>query len=148
MADIDELAQDITDSCIALRVRQLNRVITSIYEEELRTHSLTIAQLNILALVAQYEIITPQTIGVELRIEKSTLSRGLDRMVRNGWLDGSYSEGGRLQSVKLSKSGEKLLKKASVGWASAQEQVEEALGKRNMKNLFAAVTKVVGEGAE
>ncbi len=145
MADIDELAQDITDSCIALRVRQLNRVITSIYEEELRTHSLTIAQLNILALVAQYEIITPQTIGVELRIEKSTLSRGLDRMVRNGWLDGSYSEGGRLQSVKLSKSGEKLLKKAAAGWSSAQEQVEEALGKRNMKNLFAAVTKVVGE---
>ncbi len=148
MADIDELAQDITDSCIALRVRQLNRVITSIYEEELRSHNLTIAQLNILALVAQYEIITPQTIGVELRIEKSTLSRGLDRMVRNSWLDGAYSEGGRLQSVKLSKAGEKLLKKASAGWASAQEQVEEALGKRNMKNLFTAVTKVVGDSEE
>ncbi len=142
---IEVVGEEITNDCAALRIRQLNRVISGIYDEELREFKLTIAQLDILALVSQYESITPQVIGLELNVEKSTLSRGLDRMIRNGWLKAAYSPGKRLQTVTLSKKGETLLKKASKGWSGAQERVEELLGKRHLGNLFKMAERLAAD---
>ncbi len=148
MANIEVLGEEITNDCAALRIRQLNRVISGIYDEELRPFKLTIAQLDILALVSQYESITPQVIGLELNVEKSTLSRGLDRMVRNGWLKASYSPGKRLQAVSLSRKGENLLKKAIEGWTKAQARTEELLGKRHLGNLFKMAERLMPEEEE
>lgn len=145
MSTIEEVGEQITNECAALRIRQLNRVISGLYDEELRQFKLTIAQLDILALVSQYESITPQVIGLELNVEKSTLSRGLDRMIRNGWLKAAYSPGKRLQTVALSKKGEALLNKAAQGWSDAQTRVEELLGKRHLGNLFKMAERLISE---
>ena len=145
MSNIEVLGEEITNECAALRIRQLNRILSGIYDEELRSYQVTIAQLDILALVSQYEAITPQVIGLELNVEKSTLSRGLERMIRNGWLKASYSPGKRLQTVTLSKKGETMLNKASKGWAEAQTRVEELLGKRHLSNLFKMAERVTSD---
>ena len=48
-----EIVDRVAGECIAVRVRLINRVITSIYEEALRPHGIRISQGNILVVVAK-----------------------------------------------------------------------------------------------
>ena len=47
------VADLIASECLAVRVRMLNRTITGIYDQALRSLGLTIGQLNILTVVAK-----------------------------------------------------------------------------------------------
>lgn len=130
------LAQTIAGQCVAVQVRKLNRAVTNIYDEELRAHGLTVGQINILVAVAQFGEATPREIGANLLLEKSTLSRSLKLMIKNGWLEAACSEAGRKQSVALTKAGEKLLAAAAGSWAKAQGRAKEMIGKTNLATLF------------
>ncbi len=130
------LARTIADQCVAVQVRKLNRAVTNIYDEELRAHGLTVGQINILVAVAQSGKATPREIGANLLLEKSTLSRSLELMIKNGWLEAACSDAGRKQSVALTKAGEKLLTDASGSWAKAQKRAKEMIGKSNLTTLF------------
>ncbi len=48
-------------------------------------------------------------------MEKSTVSRSIDRMRRNGWLIVARAESGRGQRLTLSKKGRNLLEKSLPG---------------------------------
>ncbi|MBA3712494.1 MAG: winged helix-turn-helix transcriptional regulator [Pyrinomonadaceae bacterium] len=136
---LEELARTISTECAAVRVRKLNRAVSSIYDDELRPHGLKISQMHILVMVARCGSVTPQKIGEFLIMDKSTMSRSLELMTKNGWLDGTYSEAERLQQVALTKDGRKLLKAAGKAWARAQRRVEKLLGESNWASLFRAV---------
>ncbi len=130
------LAQTIAGECVAVQIRKLNRAITNIYDEELRMHGLTVGQINILVAVAQIGEITPREIGAHLLLDKSTLSRSLQLMIKNGWLTGARSEAGRKQSVALTQKGEELLTAAAESWAKAQHRAKDLIGQSSLSALF------------
>ena len=80
------IADLIASECLAVRVRLLNRTITGIYDEALRPLGLTTGQLNILVLVAKLGPVAPGEVARKLNMEKSTVSRNIERMQRHGWL--------------------------------------------------------------
>ena len=49
----------IGDQCLAVRVRMLNRTITTIYDDALRPLGLTVGQLNILVVIARRGPVSP-----------------------------------------------------------------------------------------
>lgn len=133
---IKALAQSIANECVAVQIRKLNRAVTNIYDEELRGHGLTVSQINILVAVAQIGEITPCEIGAHLLLDKSTLSRSLELMIKNGWLKAACSEAGRKQSVALTQKGEDLLTASADSWAKAQRRSKELIGKSGLSTLF------------
>ena len=78
--------------CIAVRVRLINRVISALYDEALRPFGLRISQANILAAVAHMGEARPAEVSRILRIEKSTLSRDVELMRRNGWVESDTAD--------------------------------------------------------
>ena len=136
MTDLKKLAQEISRKCIASQVRQLNRSVTRIYDDKLRSHGLKITQFTILVAIANLEAASPQIIGSTLNLEKSTTSRGLERMIEQGWLLAEYSNGGRIKTVTLTEVGQKLLTEASHSWSQAQEQVEKLIEREDLAALF------------
>lgn len=118
-----EIARQMSQQCVARRLRQVNRTITRLYDEALRPYGLTVNQLNILAVVISEKQIRPGQLGQALGMEKSTVSRTVDRMVRKDWLKVSPGEDSRTQLLSVTAKGRKLLLSVTPIWDDLQAGV-------------------------
>jgi DNA-binding MarR family transcriptional regulator len=114
--------------CYAIRLRLLNRVLTRIYDDALRPLGATANQLNILALVENMGEAEAGAIGRMLQMEKSTVSRNVERMHRQEWLSEKPGSDGRRVLLSVTRRGRALMERAMPLWNHAQEQVRELLG--------------------
>ena len=141
-AMIDKVASE----CVAGRLRMLNRVVTNIYDDALRSLDLKVSQMNILVAAAKLGTARPVEVCEHLHLDISTLSRNVERMKARGWLEGVRDEDGRSQPFRLTPQGRKLLEQAIPAWSTAQQQVKKVLGNGVVEQLKQAM-KRVREGA-
>jgi DNA-binding MarR family transcriptional regulator len=139
---IDKVASE----CVAVRLRMLNRVITNIYDDALRSLDLKVSQMNILVAAAKMGTARPVEVCEHLHLDVSTLSRNVERMKARGWLEVVPDEDGRAQPFRLTPQGRKLLETAVPAWSEAQQQVKKVLGDGFVEQLNHAM-KRVREGA-
>ncbi len=132
----------IAASCIAGRLRLLNRVITNIYDDALRPLDLKVSQMNILVVAAKLGVARPAEVCEFLELDTSTLSRTVDRMVANGWLEIVPEEDGRSQPFRLTAEGHRLLERALPAWEKAQAEAKKLLGDDGLRLLDAAIGRV------
>lgn len=125
----------IARECIAMRIRLLNRVVTKVYDDYLRPYGLRTAQMNILVAVSFMKSATPSEIERRLYLEKSTVSRNVDRMRQRGWLEFVPGKDGRSHQLQLTPQGGKLLRKTITPWKQAQKKAEALLGKEGVTSL-------------
>ncbi|MCR9213870.1 MAG: MarR family winged helix-turn-helix transcriptional regulator [Proteobacteria bacterium] len=124
----DPLTAEIAKDCMAVRVRKLNRMITSIYDDCFREYGLTVAQFNLLVSVGSFDAVMPKTIGEILSLEKSSLSRNIEKMRLKGWVSSIPGDDQRSQQLSLTSAGHDLLKKAKPAWEKAQRKSEDLFG--------------------
>ncbi len=136
-------ARDIADSCLGLRVRMLNRLVTALFDDALRPLGLTGAQLSILCALQLSPRRRPVDIGTLLKIDKSTLSRNLDRMRRNGWLTKSATRG----ELDLTTEGTRLIAQAQPLWAAAQTEAKNLLGGQGSGAVYEMAKKMFSRAA-
>jgi DNA-binding MarR family transcriptional regulator len=115
-----------------MRVRMLNRIVTNAYDEFLRPHGLGPAQMNILVAVSLMGQAAPSDLEQRLFLEKSTLSRNIDRMRRRGWLRVVPGEDARGHRVELTTQGMTLIRAAYPSWVQAQAKVASLLGEEGV----------------
>src|ERR1700678_439134 len=123
-----ETADRMACECIAVRVRLINRVISGLYDEALRPFELRISQANILSAIRHVGEVRPTDISRILRIEKSTLSRDVELMKQNGWLESDPPGGGRNQKIRLTSQGMKILARIEPSWEKAQAEAKLLIG--------------------
>jgi DNA-binding MarR family transcriptional regulator len=128
--------------CVANQVRMLNRVVTGIYEDEFRPLKLTVSQMVILALTAKQTQVRAAQLCRWLQIDASTLSRNIDRMRANGWIEQAPTEDQRSRPFQLTAAGAKILDAAILAWERAQAKAVRLLGKEGVA-LLKTVTKNV-----
>ena len=118
----------IARTCIAVRLRLLNRVVTNLYDDALRPLGLKVSQLNVLVVTAKLGVAQPAQVCDLLQLDTSTLSRNVERMRAKRWLEVVPAEDARTQPFRLTAQGKRLLEKAVPAWEQAQKQAEELLG--------------------
>jgi DNA-binding MarR family transcriptional regulator len=123
-AMIDKVASE----CVAVRLRMLNRVVTNIYDDALRSLDLKVSQMNLLVAAAKMGPARPIDVCEHLHLDVSTLSRNVERMKARGWLEVVPDEDGRAQPFRLTPQGRTLLEQAVPAWSKAQQQVKKVLG--------------------
>jgi DNA-binding MarR family transcriptional regulator len=141
---IDTIAR----TCIAVRLRLLNRVVTRFYDEALRPLGLKVSQLNILIVTAKLGVARPAKVCAILQLDASTLSRNVERMRAHGWLETVPAEDARLQPFRLTPQGRRLIEKAIPAWEEAQRQASELLGAEGTALLDRAAKKLGGLRAD
>ena len=134
----------ISKTCIAVRLRLLNRVVTNFYDDALRTLGLKVSQLNILIVTARLRLARPVQVCDILQLDTSTLSRNVERMRAHGWLEVVPGEDARTQSFRLTMQGKRLIEKAIPAWEEAQRQAGELLGDQGIALLDKAAKKLRG----
>lgn len=137
----------IASTCIAVRLRLLNRVVTNFYDDALRPLGLKISQLNILIVTARLGLARPAQVCQILQLDASTLSRNVERMRAHGWLEVVAGDDARAQPFRLTPQGRRLIEKAVPAWERAQQQAEELLGSGGVALLDKAAKKLGGPAA-
>src|SRR5262245_2597439 len=141
---IDAIAR----SCIAVRLRLLNRVVTNLYDDALRPLGLKVGQLNILVVTAKLGLARPAQVCDILQLDPSTLSRNVKPLQANGWLEVVPDEDARTQPLRLTPQGRRMIEKAVPAWEEAQRQATELLGDEGIAWLERAATKLGGPGTD
>ena len=133
----------IAKTCVAVRLRRLNRVVTNFYDEALRPLGLKVSQLNILIVTAKLGLARPAQVCKILQLDTSTLSRNVKPLQTHGWLEVVPEEDARAQPFRLTTQGKRLIEKAVPAWQKAQQQAEELLGDEGIA-LLDRVAKKAG----
>jgi DNA-binding MarR family transcriptional regulator len=138
-AKVVDCSGEISRHCIASRVRQLNRVMTALYDDALRGVGLTINQLNVLVFISMFGSPTAGTLARHLQMDVSTVSRTIERMRKDGLLLIREGQDARTRELRLSEKGEKLIVKAMPSWRRAQKQAHKLLGTFRVETIASAV---------
>jgi DNA-binding MarR family transcriptional regulator len=124
-----KLAQEMGRSCLNMRARLVSRLITSIYDDELRPFGIKASQLNVLATVASMSPVRRTDVGRYMHLDVSTLTRNLRIMETNGWIEeAADSSDGRGAPIRITAAGDALIVKAAPAWRDAQRHVSRLLG--------------------
>jgi DNA-binding MarR family transcriptional regulator len=140
--DVDAIVQN----CIAVRLRRLNRVVTNLYDDALRPLGLKVSQLNILVATAKLGLARPAVVCEILQLDVSTLSRNVERMRAQGWLEVVDDEDARAQPFRLTAQGKRLIAGAVPAWQAAQRRAVKLLGPKGVDWLEGAAGKLAPAG--
>ncbi|MFC3321260.1 MarR family winged helix-turn-helix transcriptional regulator [Mesorhizobium cantuariense] len=122
---IDEIAHN----CLLSASRRLSRIVTSLYEEELRPHHIKASQFSLLVVVAKAGPVRRSDVGRYADIDPSTLTRNLAVMVANGWIEEVIAgDDGRGNPLQITAKGRRLIVAIAPGWRRAQQRVRKLLG--------------------
>ena len=114
--------------CLAVRVRVIARSITAPYDRAAAPHGVTIAQVHMLAALAEVGPCAPGRVGEALQLEKSTVSRNLDLLVKAGYVSVPESDAKGMRLVELSPKGRRKIEAVMPGWREAQKEAAALLG--------------------
>ncbi len=124
------VVDEIFDSCLLMRSRLIARVVTGIYDQELRPFAINSPQLALLVIISKTGPVSRSEIGRFHNQDRSTLTRNLQIMVAKGWVEEIEDKAsGRSRPLGLTKTGKDLLHKAMPAWRAAQKHAKAVLGK-------------------
>ena len=125
----DDVITEIGRTCMLMRARLISRVITAIYDEELRPFGIVSPQFALLVIIFEIEPATRAEIGRYHHQDRSTLTRNLKIILSEGWAEEVQDEGGgRGRPIVLTKAGKDLLRKGAPAWRVAQARAKALLG--------------------
>lgn len=130
-ADARTVDDVIAAECVAVRLRMLMRAVTRIYNAALRPHGVNVSQMNILVALMRLGECTQQRICEVLYLDKSTLSRDLARIRREGWVDERPGTDGRVRLVRVTAAGRALIDRVFPAWQDAQRRSLRLLGEQD-----------------
>lgn len=134
------LATAIGKECIAVRVRVLSRAVTALYDREVRPLGLKANQCTILVCLARAGQLDQSGISRALKMEKSTVSRGIERMKVKGWIEETGPDDRRL---RLTPAGRAMLGRFHVAWLRAQQNAKALVGADAVEHLNQLTSKLL-----
>ncbi|MGL4882064.1 MAG: MarR family winged helix-turn-helix transcriptional regulator [Waterburya sp.] len=123
-------------TCACFNLRKASRVITQHFDEILKPSGLLITQFTILVAVKIAQSATINELAEGLGMDRTTLTRNLKPLEREGWLKSEPGQDQRTRVVSLTTDGDVILAKALPLWRQAQNSVEETLGQQRWNILL------------
>lgn len=136
-----ETAQAAADApprgCTHLKLRQANRRVTRHYEAYLRPTGLKITQYSLLSHVVKLGPVQAGTLAAAMQMDASTLSRNLQPLLRQGWLQASTGADARCCVIEATPEGQARRAQAQKAWKDAQQALNRRLGAARVAALHA-----------
>jgi DNA-binding MarR family transcriptional regulator len=135
---------DIGQTCTVFNLRKASRVVTQLYEEIMKPSGILPTQFTLLVASRAWGPITISSMAEALVMDRTTLTRNLKPLERDGLL--SVSPGKvdqRAREVSLTSKGLKQLKQALPLWNEAQRKIKQSLGATRLDNLLGNLDAVV-----
>jgi DNA-binding MarR family transcriptional regulator len=121
--------EEVTQGCLLTRTRRISRVVTGIYDQELRSYGINAPQFSLLVLIARLGGASRAEIARANHQERSTSTRNLQLILSEGWAEEApRGKRGRSRPVVISQAGKDLLDTSMPAWRVAQAKARRLLG--------------------
>jgi len=130
--------------CACQTLRRATRVVTRIYDQELKKASLEITQFGLLTALAIAGEVNQKRLSEGFVMDSTTLTRTLDRMRKQGWISVRPGRDRREHLYSLTAAGKRQVARAKPHWDFAEARLRKELGERGwkaMKESLSMVTK-------
>lgn len=129
-------------SCVCLHLRKASRAITQYFDGALQPSGLLATQFIVLAAVSRKKTGTISELARGLVMERTTLTRNLKPLERNGWVKIEPGQDKRTRIARITSSGELVLQKALPLQQQAQDDVMNFLGESHLNALLLQLAEV------
>jgi DNA-binding MarR family transcriptional regulator len=133
---IRELCLSVRTECTASRLRHASRAISRIHDRILAPSGLRGTQFNVLVALSIAGVVPLLRVAEELGVDRTTLTRNLGPLERDGLVASSPGKDQRIRLLRLTEKGTRALQQALPLWQEAQEKVVGGLGKRRWRELL------------
>lgn len=139
---IQTLSSEVANVCACRKMREASRKITRMYDEFLRPAGIKTTQFTMLAVVARMDAATLTELAKILGLDRTTLSRNLRPLERDGLIEVSAEGYRRARSVNITNEGIAAMEKALPLWRSAQKSLKRRLGEDTWGRIQMELTEV------
>jgi DNA-binding MarR family transcriptional regulator len=128
--------------CACQNLRRATRVVTRIYDQELKKAGLEIAQFGLLTALAATGEVNQKRLSEGFVMDSTTLTRTLDRMRKQGWINVTRGRDRRERFFSLTAAGKRQIAKAKPYWQLAETRLRNELGETGWKEMKEAISLV------
>jgi DNA-binding MarR family transcriptional regulator len=129
-------------TCACASARQVARVLTQLYDRRLREAGLEAPQYALLMALSRQGPAGQGALGRRHALDKTTVSRNLGWLQRQGWIARSAGTG-RERTFELTAAGRKQLAAALPAWKKLQAELRSAMTTREWDAMFRAFRSVM-----
>ncbi|MFQ5914973.1 MAG: MarR family winged helix-turn-helix transcriptional regulator [Nitrospinota bacterium] len=130
-------------ACACFNLRKATRAVTQLFDGILEPSGLRATQFPILGAVSSAGPETISRLAKRLVMDRTTLTRDLKPLQREGLVEVVPGEDRRTRMVRLTKRGREALGKAVPLWREAQARIVEGLGPKRLRALLADLSETV-----
>lgn len=128
--------------CACTSIKKLSRVLGRVYDAALAVSPMNVTQLAVLRCIGRRKGEPLMHVAQELQMDRTSLYRALDPMVRDEWVKITNGTDARSRTAIITPKGHKILKKAGEQWEKVQTRVVERFGRREWAAFVVNVEKL------
>ena len=129
--------------CACATARQVARTLTALYDTALRDTGLEAPQFALLMAIGQIGPCNQSALGEQYALDKTTVSRNVKWLERQGWVRVSIGKNRRERELTLTAEGRKRLSAAHPKWRKAQALLRSEMSQADWNAMFRAFEKIV-----
>jgi DNA-binding MarR family transcriptional regulator len=135
--------------CVNFNIRRVTRLVTQLYDRILAPTGLRSTQYSLLNVLSLIDGLRMQDLALILAMDRTTLSRNLRPLIKQGWINVSTGNDRRTRLVQITPKGRTVLEKALPYWEEAQTFMTERLGPSNWDKVMSelhTISMIAEEG--
>jgi DNA-binding MarR family transcriptional regulator len=127
--------------CACQNLRRLARLVTRIYDEELRRANIEITQFGLLTALAIVGEAKQKTLSAGFAMDSTTLTRTLALMRKQRWIHVKPGKDRRERVFRLTEAGRRQIAAAQPHWEEAERRLGEMLSPAAFQQLRTMVSE-------
>ena len=132
--------------CACATARRIARTLTQLYDAALRDTGMEAPQFALLMTLEMGGPCTQAALGQASALDKTTVSRNIGWLERQGWVQATIGADRRSRQIQLTADGRRRLAAAKPKWREAQASLRAEMTAREWTAMFAAF-RTTGEAA-
>ena len=123
--------------CTVMNVRRASRLLTNMFDDTYRQYGIRGTQFSLLSTIAYYNGDTITNIAKGAMLDRTTMSRNLALLEKQGLVTiRDADEGGNQKKVLITKAGKALFQRGYSAWNETQEKIKQTIGEENWRQLI------------
>lgn len=133
----------VANTCACFNLRKASRAVTQLYDEILQPSGLLATQFTLVVAISIAGSTTITRLAEDLVMDRTTLTRNLKPLERQGLIEIASGQDQRTRVVALTAEGREALAKAIPLWEQVQASVVEGLGQNRWSTLLSNLSATV-----
>ena len=130
-------------TCTCGELRKAARAITLLYDDAFKSTGLLSTQFNVLQAIYNIDSIRISDLANKLGMDRTTLTRNLSVLERQGFIKISQGKDQRTRIVTATQKGRSAVSKTILLWNEVQRKVKQEMGENSWRELMQNLGQLV-----